>query len=82
MHFPIWTMHSRLMPLFPTIMHAIKAKVASLGHQLEVSEQQQQLLSERLKTVEDEKMELQSRFRSKELELTSQLEELRAEVGK
>ena len=53
-----------------------------LEHQLEVSEQQKQSLDERLKEVEEEKRQLQRDAQSKELELASHLEELRAKVGK
>ena len=52
-----------------------------LEHQLEVSEQQKQSLDERLREVEEEKRQLQRDAQSKELELASHLEELRAKVG-
>ena len=53
----------------------------SLEHELEGSEKERRTLAERLKTVEGEKKEVVGGLQSKEVELTSQLEEMRAKVG-
>lgn len=55
-------------------------KVKGREHQLEVSEEQQRSLKG--KTLQDEKMTPNSQLKTKELELTSQLDGLRAKVGK
>ena len=54
----------------------------ALQHQLEVSEQQQQSLKERVKTLEGEKIALEGCPQTRELELTSQLDEFRTKVWK
>ena len=63
-------------------LHVVKAKVKSLETRLELSEQERQSLVERVRTAEEEKRELLgATTKSKELELTSQLDKLRAEVS-
>lgn len=59
-------------------LSSIKARVTSLQQKLEASEQQQHSLAEKL---QEEKMKLQSGLQSKELELASQLEEVKAKVN-
>ena len=56
---------------------SIKAKVSSLKLQLEASEQS---LAAQLRSAKEEKMELQGSLQGKELQLSSQIEELKAKV--
>ena len=52
-----------------------------LEHQLEASEEKQNLLAEKSRHLEEEKVNLQGGLQNKEVTLTSELEELRAKVG-
>lgn len=52
-----------------------------LEHQLEASEEKQKLLAEKSRHLEEAKVKLHGSLSSKEVALTSELEELRAKVG-
>lgn len=59
----------------------LKERVKLLEHQLEASEEKQKLLAEKSRHLEEAKVKLHGSLSSKDVALTSELEELRAKVG-
>jgi hypothetical protein len=68
-------------PVDRSHIESLKAKVKSLETRLELPEQERQSLAERVRTAAEEKRELLGATKSKDLGLTSQLDQLRAKVS-